>query len=202
MTHPPEWIALAAPASGLLTMTLLHVAACQFGGISAHLVRFVITFVAGLGVTIAVTALADTAGPASIADRLGLLAMNAGAFAGLGYGYFTFVNLTATSLRLRLLRELLRASGQRMPTAHLLALYAPEQIVDARIDRLVGWGQLRRADGRFCVDGKPWFLRIARAVHAWRWVVFGKHGTPQACQPGRPETTPDRPAHPRRAERS
>jgi hypothetical protein len=172
----PLLITLSAPVAGLATMVLLHVAASRAGSMEGHLRRFVATFLCGFALTLAATLL--SAETSTWADTIARAVLNCAAFSGLAYGYFTFVNLTATSLRLRLLRDIRANPAQPVPTAALLRRYDTSRIVEARLERLLGWGQMQRNGDRLIVHGTPLFLVLARIVRIWRWVVTGRTTPP------------------------
>jgi hypothetical protein len=76
------------------------------------------------------------------------------------YGLLSFdyvigwFNLGETARRIRLLRELARAPGQRMTADELLRVYNADMIVTARLGRLVSSGQLRVDGDRYRLGGR------------------------------------------------
>jgi hypothetical protein len=169
--HPGEVAMLAAPLAGLVSMTVLHLLASRLGGVAAHLIRFILAFAVGLVAAVAVSWTATAS--LTWSDRIALLALHAASFVALSYGYFTFVNLTATSLRLRLLRDMLGATEKPIPTHQLTARYGSNEVVGIRVERLVAWKQLRRSGGRLRVDGYPLFRVLSLLIGCWRRVLFG-----------------------------
>ena len=80
-------------------------------------------------------------------------------FGGLNYCYANFVNLNFTSLRIRLLKELLDFGGTES-VAEIARKYGSRAILRRRIERLVEWGQLEQAGDRYrAKEGS--FLRLA-----------------------------------------
>ena len=106
------------------------------------------------------------------ADVLGFPLMNLVAYLALAFCYFNFVNLGITSLRIRMLQEVL-ARGGRMSKANLLACYNTGRMVELRITRLIEGGHLVERNGRLQV-GKGRFLLLARIFDALRRIVFGR----------------------------
>lgn len=70
----------------------------------------------------------------------------------LGYCHFHFVNLGETARRIRLLWEL-RAAGGTLSRNDLLARYSAHEIVEKRLSRLLGTGQIVRRGDRFFAGG-------------------------------------------------
>lgn len=93
-------------------------------------------------------------------------------FGGLNYCYSNFVNLNFTSLRIRLLKELL-ATGGTARADDVARKYGSETILKRRLARLVEWGQLRESSGRFvALNGS--FLRLALLFTALKKAVLGR----------------------------
>ena len=93
-------------------------------------------------------------------------------FGGLNYCYSNFVNLNFTSLRIRLLKELL-ATGGTARADEVARKYGSEAILKRRLARLVEWGQLRESSGRF-VALKGSFLRLALLFTVLKKAVLGR----------------------------
>jgi predicted transcriptional regulator len=93
-------------------------------------------------------------------------------FGGLNYCYSNFVNLNFTSLRIRLLKELLSAGGGES-IAEIARKYGSEAILQRRLERLVTWGQLRRENERFTATGGS-FLRLALLFTVLKKIVLGR----------------------------
>jgi len=72
-------------------------------------------------------------------------------------------NLGETARRIRLLRELARAPRQTMTADEVVRAYSADMIVNARLERLVGSGQLRKDGERYTLSGRV-FLRQAQAL--------------------------------------
>ena len=100
----------------------------------------------------------------------------------LGFGYFSFINIGKTALRVRMLTEM-KNSQDGLTLAEILAIYNARDIVDIRVDRLVRNGQLAREDGRF-YSKMSITLAIAITIDLFKLVVFGKDAR---------MTAPDRP---------
>jgi hypothetical protein len=99
--------------------------------------------------------------------------LNSVSFSALAYCYFTVVNLTATSLRVRIIRRLQRASPRALSTAEILSDYNVAAITEGRIARFKHWGQILEKDGRLFICGTPAFLHLANFVAGARKLVFG-----------------------------
>jgi hypothetical protein len=88
------------------------------------------------------------------------------AYLAASFCYFAFVNLNATSLRIRILEEL-RVMGGRASLRSLMTVYGGEDVLQARIDRLIRSGMLLRRGDRLYV-AKHYPLYVARFMDALR----------------------------------
>lgn len=93
-------------------------------------------------------------------------------YSSLGYCYFHFINLGETARRIRILREIYdSASG--LPMDELTMRYNSEEIIKARLGRLLGNGQIIDKKGRYFI-GKPAMLLISRILIVMKVFVLGK----------------------------
>lgn len=106
------------------------------------------------------------------ADRLPLAVVNVATHGLLWYCYFHFVNLGVTARRPRLLIELAEAPAG-LTYSQLLQRYDSRSMVEARLERLLGSGQIVLRDGRYAI-GSPVMLLIARTMVALKWLLLGK----------------------------
>ncbi len=93
-------------------------------------------------------------------------------FGGLSYGYSNFINVNYSSLRLRILKEMVRDGGQTT-LADLQSRYGSEAILDRRLTRLVEWGQLRSSGGRFRAE-RGGFYRLALVFLFLKKLLLGR----------------------------
>lgn len=93
-------------------------------------------------------------------------------YAVLGYCYFHFINLGETARRIRILRELYEAP-EGLSQAEILERYNAKHIVDMRLRRLLGNGQIVERQGRYYI-GSPVMLFIAKTITALKLLVLGK----------------------------
>lgn len=106
-----------------------------------------------------------------IAGR-GALAVNLIMYLFLSYIYFHFINLGETGRRIRLLRELYD-SREGLSLDETLARYNGQEILEKRLQRLVGNGQVILRVDRYYI-GKPCMLLMARALSLLRSVLLGR----------------------------
>ncbi len=93
-------------------------------------------------------------------------------FGGLSYGYSNFINVNYSSLRLRILKEMVREGGETT-LADLQSRYGSEAILDRRLTRLVEWGQLREVGGRFLAE-RGGFYRLALTFLLLKKLLLGR----------------------------
>lgn len=129
-------------------------------------------FLVAVCCTVAFTVIGVSLSKKSLWDMIALVAVNAWATAALAFGYFNFVNLGFTSLRVRLLRELLQNGGE-LTLSEISRRYASNEIRDIRLARLLENGTLRRHQGRYRLANANRFLLIARVLDWTRRFTFG-----------------------------
>lgn len=93
-------------------------------------------------------------------------------FGSLSYGYSNFINVNYSSLRLRILKEMVRDGGE-ITLADLQSRYGSESILDRRLMRLVEWGQLREEVGRFHAE-LGGFYRLAAVFLLLKKLLLGR----------------------------
>jgi len=111
-------------------------------------------------------------------DLAGHALLAGGAYAGLGFCYFAFLNLNQASLRIRMLKELHAAPGETLPLGDLLARYHAGHILDERLDRLLGSGQLVLRADRYYSGPRSEFLVLARFLNLLKRMLLGRSGAP------------------------
>jgi hypothetical protein len=85
-----------------------------------------------------------------------------------GFGYFCLLNVTETSLHVNILMRLWVQNG--MTLDELTARYSVKQMIAARIERMIGLGQLEERDGRYYLRNNT-FLLIERVYDMWRLLL-------------------------------
>lgn len=86
-------------------------------------------------------------------------------YAALAILYLDVVNIAETSLHVHIVLEV--AWADRLPVDVLAARYGGTHMVDARLDRLVGLGQVRVDRDRYYLRNRK-MLFVARALDVWR----------------------------------
>ena len=156
-----EWMLTLAPVAGLAANVFAQIACARI------LRRLGLSIVAGalcgLLVTALCTALDSTsAGIALAADW---------AVAILTYfAYWAFLNLNITSLRIRILREILQSSGG-VSRDELTARYSADEFLRRRLERLETGRQMSCRDGRWRLESRT-LLVLARTMEALRALVL------------------------------
>jgi hypothetical protein len=175
-----RWTAIAMPLIALAVNIAVQLTVFRARGRRDLWQSILLGFIGGLLVVSGGTF--RIAAPLSSRDAMAFLFMNVVSFAGLSYGYFAFVNLNFTSLRVRLLRELTRFTDP-VSSAELLGAYDAGQALDLRIDRLLQKQQLTERNGRYYVEGTPSFLFLAYILDFLKWLLLGRPLPPHAGTP-------------------
>src|SRR5271165_1317991 len=105
-----SWL-VVAPVAGLVTDTATHILLCRCLRPRNVLLPIGVAFLVGLGVVAVVDELVLQCVSVGSTDWLGYTLLNCGTYAALAFNYFAFVNLNVTSLRIRLLKELVALDG-------------------------------------------------------------------------------------------
>jgi hypothetical protein len=87
--------------------------------------------------------------PFTTADRAGYLALHMLIYACFGFCFFNVISANVSSLRVRILREMLAQDPKPMEKAVLRQRYSSRDILLARLARLEGSGQIEARDGRY-----------------------------------------------------
>ncbi len=84
------------------------------------------------------------------------------------YGYFCVLNLSETSLHVNILMRLLTGGGTR--PEQLAHMYGVEEMISARIDRMIALGQLQEKGGRYFL-GNGTLVLVGRVINLWRRIL-------------------------------
>ncbi|HLN38113.1 MAG TPA: hypothetical protein VK337_10050 [Xanthobacteraceae bacterium] len=164
-----QWTITIAPVAGLALNVLTQI-------MTAHLSRgkigasIIIGILGGLALTLAVIALAHTAAPGATGGFADTWLLGVTTYLALAFGFWAFLNLNITSLRIRILRELVRAGGS-LALSDMPVLYSGAERLRRRLERLENGGQIVCKDGRWRL--RSWqVLAIARCVEALRNLIL------------------------------
>ena len=98
--------------------------------------------------------------------------MNAVTYAALAFGYFNFIQLNVSSLRIRMAIELSEAPAG-LSLKDLCQLYGARQIAEQRLARLVGGKQIEERNGRYYYRISEVYL-IACALDLAKRAIVGR----------------------------
>jgi hypothetical protein len=164
------FVPVAALAANVGTQ-LIVVRARPAAGIAPSIV---VGFLAGLAVAAAGGALIPAGAATTVLDRPATFLADLIAYLCLSYCYFNFLNLGITARRIRLLIELLETPGG-LTWRELLKRYNAQEMVRARLGRLLSGGQVRERGGRYTI-GTPLMLLVARVIVLLK-VLFLRSGS-------------------------
>jgi hypothetical protein len=92
-----------------------------------------------------------------------------GTYLTLSFCFWTFLNLNITSLRIRVIRELLQAGGA-IAVVELLASYSDAERLQRRLARLLNGRQIELVDGNWRLRSSL-ILIIARCIDVNRTIM-------------------------------
>jgi hypothetical protein len=169
-----DWLVTLAPVVGLAADAVVQIAC-------AHATRRMgASIIAGVLLGLATTAICTglaLAAP-SLADAVATWLVSIATYLALAFGYWGFLNLNITSLRIRMLREIL-SGGDGISRAALIAGYTDEEMLRRRLDRLVGGRQLSYSDGRYRLESQT-LLFLARFLMFLRVLLLPEHARPDS----------------------
>jgi hypothetical protein len=166
-----QWTITIAPLSGLVFAVLTQIAVVHVsrGKVGASII---IGIIGGLAVTIAAIAQGRAEAPGATDGFVDAWLLGGATYLALAFGFWAFLNLNITSIRIRLLRQLLRAGGH-MPLSDMAVFYTAAERLRRRLERLEKGGQIRCEDGRWRL--RSWqVLAIARCVETWRSFILSR----------------------------
>jgi hypothetical protein len=164
-----SWTIASAPLAGLMLTVLTQIVFVHLsrGKVGASII---IGIFCGLAATLAAIAQGRAEMPGATGGFVDTWLLSAATYLALAFGFWTFLNLNITSLRIRILRELLRAGG-RIALSEMPMLYTGAERLRRRLERLEKGGQILCEDGRWRL--RSWqVLAIARCVQAWRSFIL------------------------------
>lgn len=169
------------PVAGMTINGVTHIACCWLTRGQRRFLCFFLGFAVGAVAVVWLSTWALTALGLNSADWGALFLFSLASYVILSYGYYNFVTLNVTSLRIRLLQEILACPGG-LPVAEVWRSYGVEEIVRRRIARMTRTGHFVEKEGRFYL-GKRSILLIARIIDTMRYLIIGPTPPPAEARP-------------------
>lgn len=148
MPDPVLYLPLA-PLAGIVVDALAHALLARMIAGGAHVRIQFLSFALGLSAVAGLLACLLWSHPFSTPDRIGYLLLYFMVYACLGFGLFNVINANVSSLRVRMLKEYHAVDPEPLTDAAMFARYPAEEILTARLERLVTGGQIRLEGGRY-----------------------------------------------------
>jgi hypothetical protein len=146
-----EWVLNFAPIIGLGANSFTQIVCARI--LKPNIAAPIICgFLSGLATT-AVILVVNISLSATVDEIAGSWLALVLTYIALSFGFWAFLNLNMTSLRIRVIREMLHAGGA-MTQPELLHRYSPNEFLRRRLTRLVRLGQLRLQDGRYYLESR------------------------------------------------
>jgi len=139
---------LLAPAAGLVADAALQLLLARVLPLGPRRLQFV-AFAGGAAVAAAILGALLADSPFGAADRLGYFALHLLIYACFGFFFFNVISANVSSLRVRILKEMLERHPAPMDEARLAASYSARDILFTRLTRLQQGGQVEARDGRY-----------------------------------------------------
>ena len=128
------WTITSAPLAGLALTVLAQIVVVHAsrGKVGASII---IGIFCGLAVTLAAIALGRAETPGATGGFADTWLLGVTTYLALAFGFWAFLNLNITSMRIRMLRQLLRAGGH-MALSDMAVSYTPAERLRRRLERL------------------------------------------------------------------
>ena len=143
---------VSAPVIGLVRTVCCQWLVLRLSHGKNFFLSIITGLLSGITLTLALT-LSDSAGATTW-----LVIVNLVTAFSLGFCYWAFLNLNITSLRIRILRELLQSPKHQMTHEYLHSQYGEGEMLDRRLRRLVETNQIKLSDGRYMLYPTPLLL--------------------------------------------
>ena len=185
---PQEYpVLVLAPVLAMMLNVLTHVVVSRLNRGRNQIKYMFYGFLSGLtGIFFLVFAVLPAAGNGP--DLAGCVSADLISYASLAYGYFHFVNINMASLRIRVLQEIIDAPDG-LSEKDVLSRYNSKHIIDTRVKRLIGSGQLTEKDGYYYPGKNRTFLMLFWLFEILKHIVLG-HGNRFLETAGRRTGTP------------
>ena len=154
------WLLTGAPVLGMLVNVLLQASLSHLWRRRRPAPAIACGAVLGLAV-VAWIAASVPAFPAAES-----VSWSAVSYLGLAFGYWAFLSLNLTSLRIRLLKEISGAPAGTLSTATLASRYDDREMVERRLARLTAGGHVVQTGENYVLKSR-WLVRLARFL---RWL--------------------------------
>ena len=162
-----------APLLATLVNVTAHLGLTRMRVRGTHLGPLISAFLIGLAVNVTITGWVAGQQYHAWMERVAIGVVNMASYGGLGYCYFTVINLVFTSLRVRIIGELLESPDHSLPADRLKAVYDLDTILNKRLERLVAWGQVYSSGNRYYLAGTPAFLVLDQQIRRIRKILTG-----------------------------
>ena len=164
-----QWTITIAPLAGLALAVLTQIVVVHVSGGKVG-ASIIIGILGGLAATLAAIGLGRAETSGATGGFVDTWLLGGATYLAFAFGFWAFLNLNITSMRIRMLRQLLRAGGH-MALSDMAVSYTPAERLRRRLERLEKGGQIMREDGRWQL--RSWqVLAVARCVEAWRSFIL------------------------------
>lgn len=167
-----ELLSAIPPLAALVPLFLLHLAIHRLARIDSLIRSFLISFVIVAPVYL-VFGIHGLLEERMSWDAVLDLATNLTLFLGWAFIYIDSMNFGECSIRTRILDEIDRHPRHGLDRKGLLEQYDAREVIDLRIGRLTGNGQLSEVEGRLHIGPhRRRQLILARTFHSLRRILF------------------------------
>ena len=167
-----DYMEVIDPLIGLASNVLIQNISFRYSVRMGLLKSIALGFIAGLFSIIIIESYIFYALQTELITQLFVLLTNLFIYTALGYGYFSFVNLLVSSMRIRILMELYE-SKEGLSQKEIFMIYNGKEQFETRINRLMKNGQILHQEGKYYLGSKI-MLIISKIVTIIKLVILGE----------------------------
>ena len=168
----PAYFFLLAPAAGLAVDALLHAVLARLAPAAGPIRLQFLSFAGGAAVMVFLLCVMLAGSPSSAVDRAGYFALHFLIYAVYGFVFFNVISANVSSLRVRVLKEMLARDPAPMDAATLTERYSTRGMLLGRLARLESGGQIEARGGRYHLRKRA-LARLAAFFGGLRWLLLG-----------------------------
>jgi hypothetical protein len=150
-----------------------HILLFRFLNIESVLKSIIIAYAIGLILLFLVGGFLFKYDFLSIHDLMGYFICNFFYYSVIAFCYFCLVNLTDTSVRIRILQELQKKANTGLSQSQILKIYNTDNIIGIRLEKLVSSGQIVKKENRY-YHNKDRLVLVAYFFECLKFILIPK----------------------------
>ena len=167
-----NYVEVINPLLGLASNVLIQIISFRYSVHMGLLKSIALGFIAGLLCVMIIESYIFYVLQTELLIQLFSFLTNLLIYTALGYGYFSFINLIVSSMRIRILMELYE-SKDGLSQKEIFMMYNGKEQFENRLNRLTQNGQILHQEGKYYL-GETTMLIISKIVSIIKLIILGK----------------------------